>query len=98
LPENYEFTIDLTAVEESIQLEVPGEDPITIEVIAGEVAIDSDKFIAKSIINAKGDLIVGNENAEPMRMPIGEPDYFAIVDPSQDRGFKYTNEIDGGTF
>jgi len=98
LPEIDEYIIDLSAVEEPVLIEVPEEETITLEMINNEVIINSELYIEKSVINAKGDLIVGNENAEPMRMPIGEPDYFAIVDPSQDRGFKYTNEIDGGTF
>lgn len=98
MPENYEFTIDLTAVEEQIVLEIPFDESINIEMISGDVKIDSDKYIERNVINAKGDLIVGNEKAEPMRMPIGNPDYFAVVDPSQDRGYKFTNEIDGGTF
>lgn len=60
--------------------------------------INTDNVIPKNIINAKGDIIVGNEVAEPSRLPIGQPNYFMVVDPSQDRGYKFTNEIDGGTF
>jgi len=60
--------------------------------------INTENVISKNIINAKGDLIVGNEAAEPSRLPIGQPNYFMVVDPSQDRGYRFTNEIDGGTF
>lgn len=98
MAENIEYIIDLTSTEEPIILEVPSDESINIEMISGDVIIDSDEYIEKTVINAKGDLIVGNENAEPMRMPIGSPDYFPIVDPLQDRGYKFTNEIDGGTF
>ncbi|MEW6506411.1 MAG: hypothetical protein AB1432_01565 [Bacteroidota bacterium] len=86
MAENIEYIIDLTSVEEPI------------EMISGDLIIDSDKYIEKNIINAKGDLIVGSEEAEPMRLPIGSPNYFMVVDPTQDRGYKFTNEIDGGTF
>jgi hypothetical protein len=51
-----------------------------------------------AVINAKGDMVIGNEAGEPSRMPIGSPNYFMVVDPTQDRGYKFTNEIDGGTF
>ncbi len=98
MPENIEYIIDLTSVEEPIILEVPSDESINIEMISGDVIIDSDKYIEKTVINAKGDLIIGNENAEPVRFPIGSPDYFMIVDPTQDRGYKFTKEIDGGTF
>jgi len=98
LSENYEFIIDLTSVEEPIILEVPSAEPITLEMISGDVIINSDKYIEKSVINAKGDLIVGNVDAQPARMPIGSPEYFLVVDPSQDRGHRYTNIMDGGTF
>lgn len=99
MSENYEFIIDLTSVEEPIILEVPQDESITLEmVVAGSLIIDSEKYIEKTVINAKGDMIVGNEDAEPMRLPIGAPDYFPVVDPAQDRGYKFTNEIDGGTF
>ena len=98
MPEIDEYIIDLSAVEEPVELEIPEDEPITLEVVTGDVIIDSDKYIEKSVINAKGDLIIGNENAEPVRFPIGSPDYFMIVDPTQDRGYKFTKEIDGGTF
>lgn len=76
-----------------------GNREITFKIITTMPArLISDKYIEKSVINAKGDMIVGNEDAEPMRLPIGSPDYFPVVDPTQDRGIKYTNEIDGGTF
>lgn len=98
MAENNEYIIDLTSVEEPINLEVPQDESISIETVSGDVIIDSDKYIEKTVINAKGDMIVGNEDAEPMRLPIGSPGYFPVVDPTQDRGIKYTNEIDGGTF
>ncbi|HOJ19832.1 MAG TPA: hypothetical protein PLT92_14805 [Ignavibacteriaceae bacterium] len=98
MPENVEYTIDLTATEEQLLLNIPEDDSISIGIITGDVIIDSEKYIEKSVINAKGDLIVGNINAEPARMPIGSPNYFMVVDPAQDRGYKFTNEIDGGTF
>ena len=52
----------------------------------------------EQIINAKGDLIVGDADANPTRLPIGDPNYFLVVDPTQDRGYKFSNELDGGTF
>lgn len=98
MPEIDEYIIDLSAVEEPVLIEVPEEETITLEMINNEVIINSELYIEKSVINAKGDMIVGNEDAEPMRLPIGSPDHFPVVDPTQDRGIKYTNEIDGGTF
>ncbi|MEG8946615.1 hypothetical protein [Rosettibacter firmus] len=55
-------------------------------------------YIPKSIINAKGDLIIGDLYGQPSRLPIGSPDYILIVDPNSDRGFNFTKIIDGGTF
>lgn len=78
--------VDLTAGARTVTLTVEG-------------AVHShSEFIRKDVINAKGDLVAGNLQGQPARLPIGSPNYFLIVDPSQDRGFKYTNEIDGGSF
>jgi hypothetical protein len=99
--ENKQITLEV-AQTKSVTLTV-GSPSISFDVLtslppSADTIIDSDKYIEKNIINAKGDLIVGSEEAEPMRLPIGSPNYFMVVDPTQDRGYKFTNEIDGGTF
>ncbi len=55
-------------------------------------------YVRASTINAKGDLIVGDASAQPVRLPIGSNDYFLMVDSTQDRGYKFTKTLDGGTF
>jgi len=89
LSENYEYIINF---------EAPLDERIVLNAVEGDALFEPNKYIEKSVINAKGDIIVGNENAEPMRLPIGAPDYFPVVDPTQDRGYKFSNVIDGGTF
>ncbi|MEW6039931.1 MAG: hypothetical protein AB1633_00220 [Elusimicrobiota bacterium] len=43
MPENYEFVIDLTEeTEEPVVLEVPADEPITLEAITGDVSINND--------------------------------------------------------
>lgn len=96
------MNLELTVENKQIIFEVVQKDAITLTVGNPSISIvnmyEEGDYIPKSVINAKGDIIVGNEDAEPMRLPIGSPGYFPVVDPSQDRGIKYTNEIDGGTF
>lgn len=101
--------INITVEQKKIGFSVQQPKPVSITVGGKPISLtvanrnviynyNTENVINKDVINAKGDLIVGNEDAKPERMPIGSPDYFMVVDPTQDRGYKFTNEIDGGTF
>lgn len=101
--------VNITVQSKQISFSVQQPKPVSIVVGGKQISftvanrnvnynVNTDNVIPKNIINAKGDLIIGNEDAEPERLPIGNPNFFMVVDPTQDRGYKFTNEIDGGTF
>lgn len=99
------ITVERKQISFSVQQPKPvsisvGSKPISLTVANRNVTYNynTENVITEDIINAKGDLIVGNKDAKPERLPIGSPNYFMVVDPMQDRGYKFTNEIDGGTF
>ena len=42
MPEIDEYIIDLSAVEEPVELEIPEDEPITLEAVTGDVSINND--------------------------------------------------------
>ncbi len=62
------------------------------------VILGVSNYIEKSIVNSKGDIVIGFANATPGVLPPGSNGYFPIMDSAEERGMKYTNVIDGGIF
>ncbi len=73
-----------------------GVENSTTTYIYGDPSTD---YIPKNVITAKGDLIVGTAASTPATLSSQSfPGYFPVVDPTEAKGIKFTNQIDGGTF
>jgi hypothetical protein len=54
--------------------------------------------VPKSVVTAKGDILVGTASATVGVLPVGTAGQIVIVDASTASGLVYTSDIDGGTY
>ncbi len=58
MPEIDEYIIDLSAVEEPVELEIPEDEPITLEAVFGDVTLDQSNITISKIA---GDVLGGHK-------------------------------------
>ena len=58
----------------------------------------ADAAVPKSVVTAKGDILVGTASATVGVLPVGTAGQIVIVDASTASGLVYTSDVDGGTY